>query len=357
MKRFNLRHFAVFIAFIGIATLINLFLYTFGAHEANLTMIYLLAVLLIAIYTQSYSYSVITPFMVVLLFNFFFTEPRFTFSIYDPQYPLTFFIMLAIALITSTLTVKLKAQKEYSQNILRQKQASDIKAHTEKIRSNILRSISHDLRTPLTTISGGIETVMNTKHLSETKKDALLEDIYDETQWLMRLIENILNLTKIQEGRINLQKDYESIDDILTEPVKRVKGIVGKRKIKVNLPEEMLVVALDINLIVQVFINLIENSVKNSDDHTNIVLTARKKGSTIEFSVTDEGQPIDAKDVEHIFKVFYTSKHDGSRGIGLGLSICKAIIELHDGTIWYERTENGNRFLFNIPMKEDEADE
>lgn len=351
MKKRPMISIALFIIIMVIATAISTLLDFYGVHESNLIMIYILAVIIIAIFSNHYAYNIVSPFVVVILFNFFFTEPRLTLSTYDPQYPLTFLIMITISMIASTLTLRLKTQTEISERILKEKQAVEIKAHSENLRSNILKSISHDLRTPLTSINGCLETLIETKNLDKATRIQLLKDAQDDTNWMIRLIENILNISKIQDNRLFLKRQEETLDDIVSEAMKRINKMKEHRTIKVTLPKDVVTVDVDIHLITQVFINLLENAINHTEIDGTINVRIDNTSEYVLFAIEDDGPGIKALDQPHIFELFYTAKNDGARGIGLGLSICKAIVEAHKGKIDVEKsTLGGARFKFMLPI-------
>jgi len=351
MNNSVIKSILIFIMIIAIATIINSIFDSFGVHDSNLIMVYILAVILIAVFTEGYFLTLLGPLTVVLLFNFFFTEPRLTFSTYDTQYPLTLLIMLIISLIATILTTRLKKEILLSKQVTEEKQKVEMQAHSENLKSNILKSISHDVRTPLTSIIGCIETVLENDSLSEDVKRQLLIDAYDDTTWMIRLIENILNVTKIQDGRLNLSLNEETIDDIISEAVKRTKKIIKTRKLLIELPNELVTVNVDIQLIVQVLINLIENAVNHTSKNGVISVSSLVNDTTVLIAVEDNGSGINPLDAPHIFEMFYTSVQDGSRGIGLGLSICRSIIVAHGGTIQIDESElNGAKFTFSLPL-------
>lgn len=227
----------------------------------------------------------------------------------------------------------------------------------ERYRGNMLRAISHDLRTPLSGIIGTSEMLMDMTQKSDTCY-RLAEDIYKEALWLHSLVENILNLTRLQEGKLALSKELEAVEEVVSSAVGHILHRYPEREINVSVPNELLMVPMDAKLIEQVLINLLDNAVKHTlpDQEISVSVTENKQNNCAVFTVADRGEGIDPADLPNIFKMFYTSslKHADSRyGIGLGLSICDAIIRAHGGSIEaHNRTDGqGAIFIFKLPME------
>lgn len=233
-----------------------------------------------------------------------------------------------------------------------------IKMEREHLRSNLLRGISHDLRTPLTAIVGASGVILediDKLDLESIKK--LVKDINEESLWLNNLVENILNMTRIGEGKMVIQKQDEVVDDIIDEALRHISGLINNRNIHVSFPDEVISVPMDGKLIVQVLINLLDNAIKHTKENEEIYLNVFTKDSNIVFEVADEGCGIDEKIKDSLFKSFVTSGSkviDGKRGMGLGLAICKAIVNAHGGEITAEnRDDKGAVFKFTLPLMED----
>lgn len=232
-----------------------------------------------------------------------------------------------------------------------------IKMEREHLRSNLLRGISHDLRTPLTAIVGASGVILediDKLDLESIKK--LVKDINEESLWLNNLVENILNMTRIGEGKMVIQKQDEVVDDIIDEALRHISGLINNRNIHVSFPDEVISVPMDGKLIVQVLINLLDNAIKHTKENEEIYLNVFTKDSNIVFEVADEGCGIDEKIKDSLFKSFVTSGSkviDGKRGMGLGLAICKAIVNAHGGEITAEnRDDKGAVFKFTLPLME-----
>ncbi len=344
--KFNIRESIITILIVFITTIVSALFYMWKFSNANIIMLFILGVILTAIYTSGYKYCIISSIISILLFNFFFTQPIFSFSTYDKQYPATFVIMFAIALLAGTQTARLKKQMALLEE-------SSMLAQKEKIRSSILRSVSHDLRTPLTSIAGCANSLLENKWLDDETKAEMLTDIKNDANWLIRLVENLLSITKIDEGQLIVDKVYEAVEEILAQTLERSAQLLEKRMIKTELPKELMLVPMNGNLIIQVLLNLIENAVKHTSDGSLIQIIVLKQKKNAVFIVSDKGEGIKEIDLPHIFEMFYTSEKisDSRRGVGLGLAICKAIIEAHGGSIWAENNPDGGaKITFTLPI-------
>lgn len=239
----------------------------------------------------------------------------------------------------------------------REKEAAAILAESEQLRANLLRTISHDLRTPLTSISGNASNLMsNRNRFDEETKQKLYADIYDDSMWLINLVENLLYATRIEEGRMTLNTTTELLSDIVDEAVKYSKRKNKSHHLVVNCKEDLLLVRADAKLMIQVIINLVDNAMKYTQPDSSIIITAEQKGNMAEISVADNGPGISDRDKAKIFDKFYCGENkiaDSRRSLGLGLFLCKAIVEAHGGTICVENYEpKGTVFRFTLPREE-----
>ena len=230
-----------------------------------------------------------------------------------------------------------------------------IEIEKEKLRNNLLRSISHDLRTPLTGIAGSSSLIIeNNDELDDATKLNLIKSINNDAQWLTQLVENLLNMTRIQDGRLILSKQKEVVDDIICEALQRCESRKGNHQLVAHLPDSVQLVQMDGKLIVQVLVNFIDNAIKHTQDNSQIDIYFKAEKNQVRFEVIDNGNGIDPKIAQHIFDSFITTKSeraDSKRGIGLGLSISKAIIEAHKGEIYAlnRRDKKGAIFGFILP--------
>ncbi|MCC5911729.1 MAG: DUF4118 domain-containing protein [Clostridiaceae bacterium] len=225
----------------------------------------------------------------------------------------------------------------------------------EKMQSNLLRAISHDLRTPLTGIVGASGVILeNLNQLEKSNIENLVSDINEEAIWLNSLVENILNMTRINEGKLVIEKNYEVVDDVVSEAISHANSFAKTRSIFVSMLDEIVTILIDGKLIVQVLINLLDNAIKHTEDHRSIFVNVYTEDNMAVFEVADNGEGIDESIQNSLFDSFVTISSkiiDNKRGMGLGLSICKAIVEAHGGTIsGGKSTEGGALFTFRLPL-------
>ncbi|MDR3594914.1 sensor histidine kinase KdpD [Clostridium sp.] len=234
---------------------------------------------------------------------------------------------------------------------------SNLEIESERLRSNLLRSISHDLRSPLAGIKGSVSTIIETGNLiSEETRGELLQSVYDDTEWLIRLVENLLSMTRFDGGNMKIKKDMELVEEVVYEAVQRTLKRFKEHEIKVTVPEDVIMAPMDGSLVEQVIINLFDNAVKFTPKGSLIEVKVYENEKNIIFEVIDNGMGISEDILPHIFDRFFTNGDkisDSRRGVGLGLAICKSIVEAHGGTISaYNRDNRGGAiFRFNIPKE------
>lgn len=503
-EEITVKSFVVMLALLSCATIVGLLLKRLGFTDANIITVYILSVLITSYYTDGKFIGIMSALISVLVFNFLFTEPYFTFLAYGTGYPLTFIIMFVASVLTSSLTAKAReqakvnAQKAYRTEVLltasRNLQAAEsfdeildetakqlhklldrtiimapislgklqqplviseyevtddeklikeamnwvlnnnaqagvgtgqfpdgcfwylpvrgydsvqavvgieiiddrpigtfeksllmallgecgvllekyilreaknslaLKAEQEKLRSNLLRSISHDLRTPLTSISGNAEMLLNENtSLNKLQKHELYENIYDDSIWLINLVENLLSITRMDDGALHLNKKPEVVSDVIEAAITHISSRGKKHEIIVQDDNEILIAKMDAALIVQVIVNLIDNAIKYTPEGSKILISAKREGSKISVSVADTGIGISEEAKGKIFNMFFTGsnfKCDSRRGLGLGLALCKAIIEAHEGKIEVsDNIPHGSVFTFTLEGEEAIYDE
>ena len=490
------------ISMIVFASAISFGFWKLGFSEANIIMVYIIGVLITSIITNHQIYSLISSFVSVIVFNFLYTEPRYTLLAYEKDYPVTFLTMFAAAFLTGSLAIRLKrqarqaAQAAYRTEILletnrllegvrekkeivavaatqlikllgrdmviypviegdlsdpmyfavdgetvreeylsekerevalwvlqnnqhagattdtfagagclylsirtgngvygvigivigdrpldsfensillsilgecalaleneknaREKAKAALLAQKEQLRANLLRSISHDLRTPLTSISGNASNLLSNgeKFDEETKKQLYL-DIYDDSIWLINLVENLLSVTKIEEGRLSIRLQAELLDEVVTEALQHVSRKKAEHKIIFQPSEDFILVKIDARLIMQVVINLVENAIKYTQRGSEIVITTRRTEKDAVVRIADNGPGIPDESKEAVFDMFYSgakSISDSRRSLGLGLSLCKSIITAHGGEITVtDNVPKGAVFTFTLPIEE-----
>ena len=230
-------------------------------------------------------------------------------------------------------------------------------AKNEQLRANLLRSISHDLRTPLTSISGNASNLIsNGNDIDDITKKQIYEDIYDDSLWLINLVENLLSVTRLEEGRMNINLTTELVGDVIDEALKHVHVKSEKQTITVIQPDDLLLAQMDARLIVQVLINLLDNAIKYTPSDSQITITSKRADNMVCLSVADNGNGIADDQKLRVFDMFYTGTNkiaDSRRSIGIGLSLCKSIINAHGGEITVtDNVPHGAIFTFTLPVGE-----
>ena len=484
------------------ASLIGVVFDRLGFSEANIITVYILGVLINSVVTKNRIYSLISSVVSVFIFNFLFTEPRFTFRAYESGYPVTFLVMFIAAMITSSLSIKLKtharqaAQAAFRTKILfdtnqllqravgkdelisvtanqlvklldrniimypvqgdeletprifsvsdepiseeltsdneravaswvlknnkhagattdtlasvkclylsirvnervygvvgiviaddpldafensimlsilgesalameneknaKEKEEAAIHARNEQLRANLLRAISHDLRTPLTSISGNASNLLtNGEALDGETKHRLYSDIYDDSMWLINLVENLLSVTRLEDGRMNLHISAELVEDVVAEALRHVNRKSVEHHITVKHKDEFLLAKMDAKLIVQVVINIVDNAIKYTPPGSNIKILTERRGDKAVIHIADDGPGIPDDVKPHIFDMFYSGANkvaDSRRSLGLGLSLCKSIVTVHGGTLTVKDNQpQGTIFTFTLPAEE-----
>ena len=456
------RDWALTLGILILATALSFGFSRVGFTEANIIAVYLLAALLTSMVTSTRSSYVLSAIGGVLVFNFFFTTPKFSLRVHEHGAPLTFLIMIVAALIVGTLTDRLKSQVKqstqaaYRTNLLfetsqmlqkatsddkifqtvrtqvcklldrhasvlpgvtasnrrdalhypikvqdrvygtviiegsepleafensvllsilgecalalensrntAEKEEAKLQAESEKLRANLLRSISHDLRTPLTAISGNASILLSdSENLDVDARKQMYGDIYDDSAWLHNLVENLLAVTKIEEGRMELKTQPQLAEEIVSEAMQHISRKRSEHTITVTHEDELLLAQCDARLIVQTIINLVDNAIKYTPVGSHIWVSTRWEESMAVFSVADDGPGIPDQEKKQIFQMFYTGSTavaDSRRSLGLGLSLCKSIVTAHGGTITVSDNQPvGTVFTFTIPAGEVEVHE
>lgn len=354
---------AICLVVLTAATLAGYAFKAFQLADADIIMLYIIAVLVISIFTSKMYFCLISSFVGVVLFNCFFTYPEFSLSVHDAGYLVTFVTMFITAFIAGTLANKLKRNILIAEQNAREKEEAALLAQNEQLRANMLRSISHDLRTPLTSISGNASTLISGGDtLDESTRQQIYTDIYSESMWLIEMVENLLYATRIEDGRMQLNISVEILDDIVQEAVRHTKRTYPKRNIIVDMYDEIIPVMADANLIVQVIVNLMDNAVKYSDEDSDVTVSVHRENAyAVVISVSDHGTGISDEEKEKVFDMFYTGgsrSSDSRRSLGLGLALCRSIITSHGGTISVsDNIPNGTVVSFTLPIGEVDLNE
>ncbi len=244
-----------------------------------------------------------------------------------------------------------------NEKALNEREEAAILAKNELMRANLLRSISHDLRTPLTSISGNAAMLMDNEGVIDTeKRKKVYSDIYEESLWLINLVENILSVTQIENGTMNLNTSPELMEEIVQEALKHINKRRGNHKIIVTLDDSYPMVEVDAKLIVQVLINILDNGIKYTPEDSEITIVIKRLENKVLVEIGDNGPGIPDESKERVFEMFYSLNNnisDSRRSLGLGLALCKSIITAHGGEITVrDNYPKGTIFSFNLPLKE-----
>lgn len=318
----------------------------------NVALIHILVLIIISRYTSGYWYGIITCFVSIISMNYSFTYPFFEINFTLKGYPITFLEMLAISLITSTITSHMIQQT----NTLAERDRQLMEAEKEKMRANLLRAVSHDLRTPLTSIIGTTNSLLeNRNSMEEEEKIELTRNIYNDANWLLNMVENLLSITRIDNESAKVTKTQEAVEEVVSEAVTRLKKRLPKAEIHVHIPNEFLMIPMDAILIEQVIINLLENAIIHSQTKKPVDFQIISKDTCVSFHIIDYGTGISEDTMTNLFHALpqgATQVADGKRGMGIGLSICKSIILAHNGTISARNHGSGAEFIFDLPKEE-----
>ncbi len=227
----------------------------------------------------------------------------------------------------------------------------------EQLRANLLRTISHDLRTPLTSISGNAGILMrNSEVLSKEQKKGIYVDIYDDSMWLISLVENLLSITRIENGKIRLNLQPELLEDIIAEALRHINRNSAEHKIETVLDDELLMAKMDSRLMIQVVINIVNNAIKYTQPGSHITITAKRDGKSVRVEIADDGPGIPDEAKSKLFDMFYTAgnpRGDDRRGLGLGLYLCRSILHAHGGSIYVrDNVPKGTVFGFTLEAAE-----
>ena len=321
-----------------------------GDSDNAMPLVFVLAVLVTARFTEGYLYSLVATILSVIGVNYAFTYPYFEFNFTITGYPFTFIAMFTVSLVVGMLTDQVKRQSRI-----------EAEAEKEKMKANLLRSVSHDLRTPLTSIIGSSSAVLENYDIftDDVKKD-LIGHVRDDAQWLMRMVENILSVTRIRDGEAQISKSPEAVEEIASEAVVKFKKHFANIPVRVKVPQELLMVPMDATLIERVIINLMENAALHAEGLTEIELSITRKGSEARFDVMDDGRGIDPAVLPKLFKEMFPHadelRGDGRRSMGIGLAVCMSIVRAHGGTMAAKnRPQGGACVSFTLPLEEEKT--
>ena len=313
-----------------------------GQNETYVPLVYVLCVLLVSLLTDGYLFGTVVSVLSVFAVNYVFTYPYMNFNFTLSGYPLTFLTMLAVSLTVNTLTATLKRQERIR-----------MEAESERMRANLLRAISHDLRTPLTAISGSAVTLLENENLPDWQKKQLLGSINADAEWLIRMVENLLSVTRIGLESAHIEKQDEVAEEVIFSAISKFKTHFPGVKVTPNLPESVLLVPMDPVLIEQVLTNLLENSARHGGAG-EITVSLARQGSVAVFTVEDNGTGIVREKLPHLFDgIGFLPEKNGVGGrsqMGIGLSVCLSIVKAHGGSMSARNTGAGTAVSFSLPM-------
>ena len=319
----------------------------FDTHSA-IPAIFSLAVFLISRYTEIYIYGVAASLIGMLAVNFAFTFPYFKFNFIILENLVSAIVMLIISMMTSVLTTELKRQEKLR-----------METEKEKMRANLLRAISHDLRTPLTTIYGSSSAMVeNVQTLSKEQMAELADDIREDAQWLIGMVENLLSVTKIDSGDVKLIKTPVVLEELIDSVLVRFKKRYPKQEVHIEIPDEFIDIPMDAVLITQVIVNMLENAVQHAKGMKNLILRVTTKEGYAVFEIIDDGCGIPKERMNRIFTGYFETGElpadNQKRNMGIGLSVCASVIKAHEGELTVENLEEGGCcFRFVLKMEEE----
>lgn len=312
------------------------------------SMVFVMAVVCISRLTDGYFYGIVASFVGVAFTNYIFTYPYWSLNFTISGYPLTFISMLSVSLITSTLTTRTKEHERLR-----------IETEKEKMRGNLLRAISHDIRTPLTSIMGATSAILEDgDKLSEENKRELLTQVHEEARWLLNMVENLLSITRMNNDNALISKQPEVVEDVVGDAVQKFRKRYHHVKITVVPPEEFAVVSMDATLMEQVLLNIMENAVIHGKNTTKIQVTFDQTEEQVAILISDNGGGVEPKLLPHIledsFQNIREKQTDSRRNMGIGLSVCRSIVTAHGGAISVRNTQLGAEFSIYLPLEQEE---
>ena len=338
-------------ALIGAFACMTLIQFISGRIDGVASMVFLLAVFFVSMYTDGYWWGVAASITSVLAVNFAFRTPYFAFNFTIPENIFSGVVMLVVSFMTSTLTTRIKKQEQLR-----------MESETEKMRANLLRAVSHDLRTPLTSIYGACSTVIdNYDSLGREQKVKLLSEACADAQWLNRMVENLLSVTRIDADGVAIQKTPTVLEELVDTVLVRFQKLHPGVPVEVKLPDDFIVIPMDSMLIQQVLTNLLENAVLHAEGMTHLTLRVFTLGRRAVFEVIDNGCGIPKEQLKRLFSgttLAQDTSSSGRHGMGIGLSVCAAIIKAHGGEIKAESTPGeGTTIRFWLETEEVDTEE
>lgn len=337
--------FTILILFVSF--FLNLSLQQIFHTRTLIPMIFVLGVFLISWRTTGYFWGITASLISVLAVNYTFTYPYWAFDLISPECIFSAVVMLIVSIMTSALTTRIKVQEKIRSEV-----------ELERMRGNLLRAVSHDLRTPLTSIYGSSGTVIeNYDTLTRQQKLKLLGEVQDDAQWLIRMVENLLSVTRIDSGNMQISKIPAVLEELIDNVLIKFRKHHPQINIEVTVPDSFVIIPMDNMLIQQVLLNLLENAVYHAKGMTRLCLNVELHGRKVLFEISDNGCGIPPERMRNLFSGYLESKAtpaDGSRhNMGIGLCVCAAIVKAHGSEIIAKNNPDGGAsFLFYLDMEE-----
>jgi len=327
--------------------LVNLFLVDQYDTKTMTPMIFVLGVFLVSWRTQGYGFGIVSSLISVLAVNWAFTYPYWAFDLISPECISSAVVMLIVSTMTGALTTRLKQQEKLK-----------AEAETERMRGNLLRAVSHDLRTPLTSIYGSCSAIIeNYDTIPREKQLLLLKDIQSDSQWLNRMVENLLSVTRVDADRVRLSKHSVVLEELIDALLVKFHKHYPNQHVRVSIPEDFVSIPMDPVLIEQVLMNLLENAVFHAHGMRNLWLRVEVHNGVAQFSVQDDGCGIPEEKMARLFTGLLDSSSpvDSNRSnMGIGLSVCRTIINAHGSELKAGTPEGGGAvFSFALEMEEE----
>ena len=339
---------ATTLAILIVTFLISMLLQNVLEIDEHITTLFVFSVFIISLVTDGFLYGIAATITSVIAINYAFTFPYFHMDFSVKESIFSAIVMLIISFLTSTLTTKLKAW-----------QAMKAESEAERLRANLLRAVSHDLRTPLTTIYGASSSIIDShERLSEEQKLRMTVSIREDAQWLIQMVENLLSVTRIDTGSVHLIKTPTVLEELIDSVILKFKKRYPSQSITVDIPEELLLIPMDPMLIEQVLFNILENAVQHAHGLTTLILRVFTRDGCAVFEITDDGCGIPRERLDGLFCGYagkLTDNSDsGKRNLGIGLSVCASIVKAHGGRITAENAKSGGAiFRFFLSTEED----
>ena len=343
-----LRDPATVLAVLAAAFAVSMKLQQIVPSQSLVSMIFVLAVFLISLSTRGYLWGILASFAAVLIHNFVFAFPYFAFDFISTENFIAALVLLIVAIITGTLTTKLKEQERIK-----------AEAEKEKMRGNLLRAISHDLRTPLTTIYGSSAAIIdNYDSLSKQQQLKLLLQVQEDSESLIRMVENLLSVTRVNDESVRVSKTPTVLEELIDATLLKFNKHYPQQDVQVTIPDEFISIPMDALLIQQVLINILGNAVVHAKGMTELTLTVHTQGDDAVFEITDNGAGIPRDRLGNLFTGQLYGREiqsdSGRHGMGIGLSVCSTIIKAHGGQIEAEnRKDGGACFRFRLEMEKE----